>query len=84
VHVYQLYATVAVAAGKNYNLTIKTDGTVWGWGNNINGQLGDGSNVSRNIPVQVSGLAGIIAVAAGEHHSLAIKRDGTAWAWGYN
>ena len=79
-----------IAAGDNHNLLLKSDGTVWAWGNNGTGQLGDGTNTDRNTPVQVVGengvgyLTGVTAVAAGIFHSLALKSDGTVWAWGWN
>jgi hypothetical protein len=63
---------------------LRTDGTVWAWGNNSIGQLGDGTTNRRLTPVQVTGLTNIRAIAAGEFHSLALKQDGTVWAWGYN
>ena len=66
-----------------HHLASGGDGTVWAWGRNSAGQLGDGSNTDRNSPVQVSNLSDIIAIAASSH-SLALKSDGTVWAWGYN
>ena len=65
-------------------LAVKKDGTVWAWGDNYFGQLGDGTTQRRDTPVKVSGLAGVAAVAAGSGHSLAVKKDGTVWAWGSN
>jgi alpha-tubulin suppressor-like RCC1 family protein len=62
----------------------KNNGTVWTWGNNSNGQLGDGTTTDRATPVPVSGLTGVTAVAAGSAHSVALKNDGTVWAWGSN
>ena len=59
---------------------IKSDGTVWAWGDNYQGQLGDGTTTNRNTPVQVSGLTGVTAIAAGVGHTVAIKGDGTVWA----
>jgi len=67
-----------------YSLALKSDGTVWAWGYNFFGQLGDGTNIHRNTPVQVSGLTGAVQVSAGSYHSLALKSDGTVWAWGSN
>ena len=73
-----------VAGGEFHSLALKDDGTVWAWGDNSCGQLGDGTETSSNIPVQVYGLTNIIAVAAGAAHSLALQDDGTVWAWGWN
>ena len=73
-----------IAAGYGYSLALKNDGTVWAWGDNEAGQLGDGTTTQRNAAVQVSGLAGVSAIAAGYMHSLALKSDGTVWAWGLN
>ena len=71
-------------ATANHTIYVKDDGTVWAWGNNNNGQLGDGSAASKNTPVQVSGLYSMTAVAAGSGHTVALKNDGTVWAWGNN
>ncbi|HEY0457924.1 MAG TPA: FG-GAP-like repeat-containing protein, partial [Pyrinomonadaceae bacterium] len=79
---------VAVEAGAFHTLALKSDGTVWAWGFNDNGQLGDGSIVSRATPVQVgsavTGFNNIIAISAGDSHSIALKSDGTVWVWGDN
>jgi hypothetical protein len=61
-------------------MALKTDGTVWAWGANWVGQLGDGTTTQRLTPVQV--LSGVAAVAAGQDHSLALMADGTVRAWG--
>jgi len=80
-----LAVTPPIMAGLNHNLALKTDGTVWAWGDNAYGQLGDGTTSTESaIPVQVAGLTGVTAIAAGGYHSLALKNDGTVWAWGYN
>jgi len=63
---------------------VKNDGTVWAWGYNTIGQLGNGNTTDSNVPVQVSGLTGIMAAIGGMDHSLAVKNDGTVWAWGWN
>jgi uncharacterized repeat protein (TIGR01451 family) len=74
---------VAVAAGQEgHVLAVKSDGTVWAWGENRFGELGDGTTASRLTPVQVAGLTNVKAVAAGQHFSLALKQDGTVWTWG--
>lgn len=72
----------AVAAGHTHSFIIKDDGSLWAWGNNYAGKLGDGTSINRTLPVKVSD--DIIAVAAGESHSLAIKNDSSLWAWGRN
>jgi alpha-tubulin suppressor-like RCC1 family protein/regulation of enolase protein 1 (concanavalin A-like superfamily) len=78
-----LRQVIALAVGKSHSLALKSDGTVWAWGSNTNGQLGDGTQSNnRSLPVQVWGLNGVVAVAAGEKYSLALKSDGTVWAWG--
>ena len=84
VQVSGLSGVSAIAAGANHSLALKTDGTVWAWGYNATGQLGNGTTINSSIPVQVSGLSEVTAIAAGSSHSLAVKSDGTAWAWGYN
>ncbi|SEU37012.1 Regulator of chromosome condensation (RCC1) repeat-containing protein [Stigmatella erecta] len=61
-----------------------SDGTVWAWGNNSNGQLGDGTLLDRTVPVQVQGLNDGVDVAAGASHSLAMYPNGTLWGWGLN
>jgi M6 family metalloprotease-like protein/uncharacterized repeat protein (TIGR02543 family) len=77
---------VSISTGADgwHTLSLKADGTVWAWGYNFNGQLGDGSTTDRSSPVQVSGLSGIVAIAASTSHSMAIKSDGTVWTWGNN
>jgi alpha-tubulin suppressor-like RCC1 family protein/subtilisin family serine protease len=79
-----LSGVTAIAAGYAHSLAVRSDGTVWSWGSNFDGQLGDGTTSGRATPAQVPGLSGVVAVAAGEKHSLALKADGTVWAWGFN
>ena len=68
--------------GNTHTLALKTDGTLWAWGQNAFGQLGDGTTATRSTPVQVG--TGFARISAGGTHSLAIKTDGTLWAWGGN
>lgn len=75
---------IAIAAVSYHNLALRSDGTVWSWGNNTSGQLGDGKTSSLKVATLVPGLNGIVAIAAGSSHSLALKNDGTVWAWGLN
>ncbi|MDR2018958.1 MAG: hypothetical protein LBQ00_08890 [Syntrophobacterales bacterium] len=79
--------TVAhLTAGSYHSLALDSNGTVWAWGKNSSGQLGNGTKTNRTAPAQVKGLSGVTvtAIAAGGDHSLAIKEDGTALAWGRN
>ncbi len=73
-----------VAAGWLHSFALKVDGTLWSWGRNSSGQLGDGTNKNRLVPIQVSGLTGVVQVSGGGQHTLALKSDGTVWAWGEN
>jgi uncharacterized protein (TIGR03437 family) len=75
---------VAIAAGGAHSLALKSDGTVWAWGLNAAGQLGNGNTSSSNVPAQVNGLTGAVAIAAGGEQSLALRSDGTVWSWGFN
>lgn len=71
-------------AGFYHSLALQTDGTMWSWGGNSFGQLGDGTTTNRSTPVQVPGLTEVTAVGGGGNHSLAARFDGTVWAWGWN
>jgi alpha-tubulin suppressor-like RCC1 family protein len=75
---------VAVSAGEYHNLAIKSDGTLWAWGRNGDGQLGLGGTIQENAPVQVGSDSDWVAVSAGGYHTLAMKADGTLWGWGRN
>jgi alpha-tubulin suppressor-like RCC1 family protein len=61
-----------------------TDGTVWAWGQNTHGEIGDGTTKDRRAPVEVNGLTDVVDVAAGLRHGLAVKSDGSVWGWGEN
>jgi alpha-tubulin suppressor-like RCC1 family protein len=64
---------------------IKTDGTLWTWGANSSGQLGNNSTINRSSPVTVSGGGtNWLSVALGSEHTIALKTDGTLWTWGAN
>ncbi len=75
---------LTVSAGDNYSLGVKSDGTLWAWGANSFGQLGDGSTTDRHNPVQIGSDTKWLTVSAGVYHSLGVKSDGTLWAWGAN
>jgi alpha-tubulin suppressor-like RCC1 family protein len=91
VPVINLTNVAAIASGGLYSLALKADGTVWAWGSNSDGQLGNGTTPNSNphgTPVQVganvTGFTNIIAVSAGVNHAVALKSDGTVWVWGSN
>src|ERR1019366_8362435 len=68
-----LSGVAAIAVGAFHGLALKSDGTVWTWGYNNEGELGDGTTTQRLTPVPVSGLTGVVAIAAGYAHSVALK-----------
>ncbi|ATB28381.1 hypothetical protein [Melittangium boletus] len=72
----------AISAGNAYSMALKQEGTVWAWGTNGWGQLGDSSSLTRSSPVQVYGLTGVVAIGAGSSTSAALLSDGTVWNWG--
>ena len=72
-----------------HSVALKSDGTVWTWGRNGVGQLGDGTTIERHTPVRVLSLSGVTAIAAQSGHSLALRPiglpfDGIVQAWGWN
>jgi alpha-tubulin suppressor-like RCC1 family protein len=72
---------VAVAAGNQSSLALRTDGTGWGWGNNSCGQIGNEPGV-RLTPAQVQGLSGVVSVSATNDLSVAVRGDGSVWFFG--
>lgn len=74
----------SVAAGDWHSVGIRTDGSLWAWGQNANGQLGQGDRLNRTVPVQVAPGTRWKAVSAGSASTLAIRDDGTLWGWGDN
>lgn len=84
-----LTGVVSIAAGAYFGMALRSDGTVWTWGDDHYGQLGNGTTVTTgcfctSAPVQVSGLTMVAAVAAGGEAAYALLSDGTVWAWGDN
>ena len=73
--------------GQHHTLAIKTNGSLWVWGNNADGKLGLGSGLvsgSKSSPVQIGSLTDWASISSGNQHCLAVKTDGSLWAWGAN
>ncbi|MEN9574272.1 MAG: Hemolysin, plasmid [Verrucomicrobiota bacterium] len=76
---------IKVDAGFSWNAVLKADGTVWMWGVNNLGQMGQGATGSPiTAPTQVPGLTDVVDIVAAGQHTLALKSDGTLWSWGNN
>jgi alpha-tubulin suppressor-like RCC1 family protein len=81
---------VAVSAGQAHALALCVDGSVWGWGSNLHGQLGIPASMSLaprkvvGLPVPVNGASGVKAVITGNYNSAVLYADGSVWAWGDN
>jgi alpha-tubulin suppressor-like RCC1 family protein len=67
-----------------YTVATKTDNTLWSWGYNFNGQLGQNNTTYYSSPVQIPGTTWSFISAGGTNHTLATKTDGTLWSWGNN
>ena len=75
----------SVSTGNGHVMALKTDGTLWTWGRNDCGQLGDGNvTIYMNATPQQIGTDTWSSISAGHIHSTAIKSDGTLWTWGSN
>jgi hypothetical protein len=76
----------AIAAGSDFSLALDASGQIYGWGADLFGQLGDGSNANSDVPVEVQLPSGITAtsIAAGGDHALALDSTGDLFAWGAN
>ncbi|HRU45471.1 MAG TPA: chromosome condensation regulator RCC1, partial [Spirochaetota bacterium] len=75
----------SVSCGGSHTVAIKSNGTLWAWGYNYYGQLGDGTTANKSSPVQIGGgSTDWASVSCGNDHTVAIKSNKTLWAWGYN
>lgn len=79
-----LNSIIAISAGESHNTALRADGTVWAWGWNAMGQLGNASTNDAHTPTQVVGLSNVVAISGRGYHDVALKSDGTVWAWGWN
>ena len=75
---------VEASFGSEHTVAIKDDGTIWTWGRNNNGQLGNGTTENSLIPMKMGEDEDWAKVSAGNDHTIAVKTDGTLWAWGGN
>ena len=73
-----------VAAGTYHTLAIRSDGTLWAWGLNDKGQLGDGITVNKNVPTKIGIAADWATIDVVADNSMALKTDGSLWCWGNN
>jgi alpha-tubulin suppressor-like RCC1 family protein len=74
----------ATCGAVTHCLALKRDGTLWAWGENTFGQLGQSSIDDQHVPIRIGDGTNWIAISAGEGHSLGLQRNGTLWAWGWN
>tara|TARA_R110000868_G_scaffold130758_1_gene340588 strand:+ start:500 stop:1711 length:1212 start_codon:yes stop_codon:yes gene_type:complete len=84
VQVVTASSTAEAIPSNSHTLAIRQDNTLWAWGYNDMGQLGDGTTVDKNSPIQIGSEAFWISVAVGANHSMAIRSDGSLYAWGDN
>lgn len=73
-----------ITGGLYHNIALKSDGTVWAWGQNSYGQLGNNTTTDSSTPLVISGLSDVIEISSGMHHNMALKNDKTVWVWGWN
>jgi alpha-tubulin suppressor-like RCC1 family protein len=78
-----VFVSAKVSAGGSHTCAIKTNGSLWCWGNNLFGQLGDRTNTDRNTPIQIM-PSGATSVSLGGSHTCAVKTNGSLWCWGTN
>lgn len=71
-----------ISSGYSFTTAIRSDGTLWAWGYNGQGQLGNGTTVNSNVPIQIGTDSDWESIASGGTYSCGIKTDGTLWAWG--
>jgi len=84
VQVPNLSDVIAIESGSTHNIALTSDGSVWTWGQNVYGELGDGTTNARFTPYKVPYISDVKAIATGGCHCLALKKDNSLWAWGSN
>src|SRR5690606_34720449 len=76
--------TAVMASHEGYSAGLKQDGTLWAWGSNFSGQLGNATMIDQTAPIQVGSDNDWVQVAVGAAHTIAVKQNGTIWSWGLN
>jgi len=74
---------VSTSAGGAHTCAVKQDGSLWCWGRNVEGQIGDGDYQNKSLPTEIMSW-GVSSVSLGYAHTCAIKKDGSLWCWGKN
>jgi len=86
--VTDMTGVIAIAAAGDASMTVKSDGTVWVWGSNGQGQFGNGDRTShpsagtQSVPQRVPGVTNVVAISANGRHVMVRLKDGTLRAWG--
>lgn len=73
-----------ISCGASHTIALKSNGTLWAWGANASGQLGNGNYSNSNVPVQIGSDTDWAMISAGDEFSLALKTNGSLWGWGRN
>jgi len=73
-----------IAAAGDLSFALDGNDSIWAWGDNSSGQLGDGTTISRMAPVHLTGISDVREISTGDRTAFAIKKDGTLWGWGEN
>lgn len=82
-HVHGVSSAAVLAAAADASLALTDNGTVWAWGDNLYGQLGDGTYTTRAEPGQIVGLPPALSIGAGHAHAVAVSEAGEVWTWGF-
>ena len=75
---------IEVIGGRHHSVALAADGTVYAWGQNVHGQVGDGTTSNRDLPTQVLTGQDVVAISAGHYHSMALTSSGELYVWGRN
>jgi alpha-tubulin suppressor-like RCC1 family protein len=73
---------IDISAGTDHSIALQDDGTIWVWGENADGQLGNGGTTDKITPIKVTGITNVIEISAGWGYTHIVKSDGSIWSWG--